>query len=99
MTRMVGKVESQTYETKEQPGVYCIPGVHNSQVTLCGFVDVPYTTHEAADHPCNCVNCIDALRKIQRMRFTQGYFANESSSLGAVANSLEAHTSGGIGSP
>jgi pyrrolidone-carboxylate peptidase len=78
---MVGKIESQTYETSERPGRYCIPGVHNSQLTLCGFVDVPYTAHEATDHPCNCVDCMDALTAIRRLRFARNYFANNSSSL------------------
>ena len=72
----VSKVESQTYETAERPGVYCIPGVHNSQITLCGFVDVQYTEHEASDHPCNCEDCIDALQRIKRLRFCRGYFSN-----------------------
>jgi len=73
-------VESQTYETDEEPGKYCIPGVHNSQITLCGFVDVGYTAHEAEDHPCNCEDCIAALKAIRRLRFSRGYFAKQGES-------------------
>lgn len=62
--------------TGEDPGVYHIPGQHNMQQTLCGFVDCSFTeSHDAEDHPCNCKDCISALKKIQALRFPAGYFA------------------------
>jgi hypothetical protein len=60
----------------DQPGVYHIPGVHNGQQTLCGWVDASGSTeHRASDHPCNCSPCIDAYRKIKALTFPSGYFA------------------------
>jgi hypothetical protein len=62
----------------EQPGVYHIPGVHNCQLTLCGFVDIARAEEAPArEHPCNCGTCIDALKRIQEMRFPKGYFATQ----------------------
>lgn len=60
----------------DAPGRYCIPGVGDgSRMTLCGFVDVPHVIHSAKEHPCNCRDCIAAWKKIQAMRFCDGYFA------------------------
>ncbi len=73
MKRIVGV----TIETEEAPGTYCIPGSGDgSHMTLCGFVDVLHTTHDASDHPCNCESCIEHLRVVKAMKFKRGYFAN-----------------------
>ena len=66
---------TETVETPtETPGVFHIPGVHNMQNTLCGFVDVINQSHDYRDHPVNCRACIDALKAIQALRFPGGYF-------------------------
>lgn len=75
---MKRSVESQTYETVESPGTFCIPGFDGSHLTLCGFVDVQYTAHEATEHPCNCKACIQMLEAVQKLRFEPGYFAKGS---------------------
>lgn len=63
----------------EQPGVYHIPGVHNMQQTLCGYVDCAGAEdHNAAAHPCNCGSCIDALNAIKALRFPKHYFEDQS---------------------
>lgn len=68
-------VTSHTVEVDDEPGVYHIPGVHNMQMTLCGFVDCSnQKDHDADTHPCNCIKCIDALRKIKALRFCKNYF-------------------------
>lgn len=59
----------------EEPGVYHIPGVHNTQQTLCGYVDAAGAVeHFAEEHPCNCGACKDAYKKIKALRFPKGYF-------------------------
>lgn len=70
-------MEKVTIEVKEpgQEGVYHIPGVHNMQNTLCGWVDVTDTEFDFKDHPCNCLECITALKKIKGLRFPKGYFS------------------------
>lgn len=79
----MARVTTTTEITSEQPGVYHIPGVHNMQQTLCGYVDCAGAEdHDAADHPCNCVSCIDALAAIKALRFPKGYFAAPSSAAG-----------------
>lgn len=62
------------YNLETDDGNYHILGVHNGQATLCGFVDIEHTCHDYADHPCNCADCIEALKKIKSMRFPKGYF-------------------------
>ncbi|MDR9836860.1 MULTISPECIES: hypothetical protein [Herbaspirillum] len=65
-----------TVEVQDEPGVYHIPGVHNLQNTLCGFVDVSWSAdRDAEEFPCNCEKCIDALAKIKALRFPKYYFA------------------------
>lgn len=54
-----------------------IPGVHNMQTTLCGYVDVIYREVSAVEYPCDCKQCIDALKRIKALRFPKGYFAEE----------------------
>ena len=58
-----------------QEGTYHIPGVHNMQNTLCGFVDVMTDEHDCEEHPCNCVACMDALNKIRKLRFPNNYWS------------------------
>ncbi len=70
-------METETVETEDTPGEYHIPGVHNMQITLCGFVDVDYETHDYNEHPCNCFECEKALKKIKALRFPKGYFDNQ----------------------
>lgn len=60
----------------DAPGVYHIPGVHNTQVTLCGFVDVMNDSVDAEEHPCNCPACIAAFKKIKSMKFPRYYFTD-----------------------
>lgn len=59
------------------PGVdeYHIPGVHNMQVTLCGWIDVNSKEFDYKKFPCNCFACKDALEKIRELRFPKGYFS------------------------
>ncbi len=64
-------METQTYQVLENPGIYCIPGVHNTQLTLCGFVDTVYTTHDAKDHLCILFCCFT---KNQKNAFLQRVF-------------------------
>lgn len=67
--------ETTTIEVGEDKGVHHIPGVHNMQITLCGFVDVgTYTEHDYINYPCNCCGCQTALRKIQALKFPEFYF-------------------------
>ena len=62
----------------EEHGVYHIPGVHNMQQTLCGFVDASgYRIHNSEHNPCNCRKCIEALTKIKSMRFPKDYFKKD----------------------
>jgi len=68
---------TQTVTVDDTPGVYHIPGVHNMQVTLCGFVDTTNNSVDAAKHPCNCVACISAFKKIKALRFPRYYFTDE----------------------
>lgn len=56
-------------------GEYHIPGVHNMQATLCGFVDVSTRKHDSDTHPVNCLECISALKKIRALKFPKNYFA------------------------
>lgn len=65
-----------TIEVEDEPGVYHIPGVHNMQNTLCGFVDTMCETRDAEEFPCNCQSCIEALAKIKALRFPKYYFAD-----------------------
>ena len=51
-----------------------IPGAHNMQQTLCGYVDAGYQQRFYKDSPVNCTACIDALKKIRAMKFPQKYF-------------------------
>lgn len=65
--------------TSEQPGMYHIPGQHNMQQTLCGYVDCfGAEDRDAERFPCNCIACIDALKKIKALRFPSHYFADAS---------------------
>jgi hypothetical protein len=74
----MARVNTTVEVTGEERGVYHIPGVHNMQQTLCGYVDCSgVEDHDAEDHPCNCRGCIDALRDIKAMRFPKHYFADE----------------------
>jgi hypothetical protein len=69
------RVDTTIEITSQERGVYHIPGVHNTQQTLCGYVDCyGDKRHDAAEHPCNCQHCIDALNKIKAMRFPKHYF-------------------------
>ena len=68
-------MQKETVEPEDTPGVYHIPGVHNMQITLCGFVDVDHDFHDYEDHPCNCAVCEQALKKIKALRFPKGYFS------------------------
>jgi hypothetical protein len=69
---------TKTYQVQgEGDDAWHIPGVHNSQLTLCGFVDVSYEEADFTDHPCDCSGCIKALKKIQALRFPKGYFTGE----------------------
>ena len=69
------KVSDTIEIVSEAPGVYHIPGVHNTQQTICGYVDCAgVETHDATDHPCNCEPCIEAVEKIKSLRFKKGYF-------------------------
>jgi hypothetical protein len=67
---------TETIEVHEpnQNNIYHIPGVHNMQNTLCGFVDVVTDEHDYEDHPCNCEPCIDALKKTRKLRFPKDYW-------------------------
>jgi hypothetical protein len=72
---VMARVGKTTEITSEQPGVYHIPGVHNMQQTLCGYIDCGgQVDHDAADHPCNCKSCFDALNAIKALRFSKDYF-------------------------
>lgn len=62
----------------EDPDVYHIPGVHNTQMTLCGWVDA--SSQECCnyvDHPVNCKSCVDAYKQIKAMKFPKDYFKAE----------------------
>lgn len=73
----MSRVNNTVEVTSEERGVYHIPGVHNMQQTLCGYVDCfGVERHDAKDHPCNCRGCIDALNDIKAMRFPKHYFTS-----------------------
>lgn len=59
------------YQSEE---IYHIPGIHNMQQTLCGWVDVPYEQHHYSEHPVNCRQCIDAYKEIKALKFPKCYF-------------------------
>lgn len=54
-------------------GIYHIQGVEVS-ATLCGFTDVSYSEHDYKEHPCNCFECKNLLKKTKALRFPKGYF-------------------------
>lgn len=60
--------------TSQEVGVYHIPG-HDPHQTLCGYVDCSGSVeHIYKDAPCNCSQCIEALRAIKALRFPKKYF-------------------------
>jgi hypothetical protein len=69
---------TETIQCSEQTGIFHIPGVHNSQTTLCGFVDVPHDALDATRFKMNCKSCRQALLRIQALSFPRGYFAPHS---------------------
>lgn len=68
------KVTQTIRITQEGDDAWHIPGVHNTQQTLCGYVDCMYEASDFESNPVNCYACIDALKKIKALRFPKGYF-------------------------
>jgi len=65
--------------TSELPGTYHVPGQHNMQQTLFGYVDCAGAEdRDAEEYPCNCTACVDALNTIKALRFPAHYFAKAS---------------------
>ncbi len=75
MSRPKRELETIVVECPDDdPGVYHIPGCGNTQNTLCGFVDVAHEQYWYGLHQVNCKACIDMLKRIQALRFPNGYF-------------------------
>jgi hypothetical protein len=70
------KTNTTVEVASELPGIYHIPGQHNMQQTLCGYVDCAGAEdRDAEEYPCNCGACIGALKSIKALRFPSHYFA------------------------
>ena len=75
---MASKIDTTVEITDDDPGRYHIPGVHNGQQTLCGWVDTSGAVdHNCIDHQCNCGSCIKAWMDIKAMKFSQYYFESK----------------------